>query len=248
MPKVCLQLSKVKVLIAALVAVFIAWASSAEAHDLWLVSGEGRIEVRLGHPGDVSLPEKPRLFDLAALGAGGKPVTLLDQLSAADNVLSAPAPKGASVVAARYDSGFWVKTTQGYRNTHRRNLPDNLKSLWSQKFAKLLISGEGATQAVGHRLELVPLADPFRLKSGEPLKVRVSYGGKPLAGAEVEVSDAKTKTDTPRKVTADASGVATVEPFSGETLLTVDHEAPGSFPDLAAEDMLSATLMFSRAP
>jgi uncharacterized GH25 family protein len=220
----------------------------AQAHDLWLTAGAGRVEIRHGHPGDVSMPDKARLFDLAATSVGNKTASILDQLAVADATLSAPIPKAASMVSARYDGGFWVKTTQGYRNTNRRNLPDNVKSLWSQKFAKLLLSGEGATRPVGHRLELVPLSDPFRLKAGEPLRLRVDYAGKPLADADVEVSDGKTKTDTPRKAKADAQGIAIINLPAGEVLLTVTHSVPGSFPDLAAEDWMAAALSFVRAP
>lgn len=38
---------------------------------------------------------------------------------------------------------------------------------------------------VGHRLELVPQANPYELKVGEPLKMRVYFEGKPLSGAKV---------------------------------------------------------------
>ncbi|MBI3446964.1 MAG: DUF4198 domain-containing protein [Magnetospirillum sp.] len=231
----------------AMAAVLAAAIHPAQAHDIWLTAGPGRVEVHYGHPADASLPDKARLFELTAIPAGGKAVSLLDQIGTGDGMLTAAAPK-AAVVAARYDNGFWAQTTQGFRNTNRRNLPDALKSMWSQKFAKLLLPGDGVTQVVGHRLEIVPLADPFRLKPGEKLKVRVDYAGKPLAGAEVEIGNGKTKEDKPRKIAVDANGSADVVLAAGQTVLTVVHRVPGSVPDLAAEDMLAATLAFATAP
>ncbi|RAU20029.1 DUF4198 domain-containing protein [Paramagnetospirillum kuznetsovii] len=232
---------------ATIAAILAAITAPASAHDIWLTAGPGRVEVHYGHPADFSQPDKARLFDLSAV-ANGKAASLLGEVTVTDAILAAPLPKAASVVAARYDNGFWAQTTQGYRNTNRRNLPDALKSMWSQKFAKLLLPGDGMTQAVGQRLEIVPLADPFRLKPGERLKVRVDYAGKPLAGAEVEIGDGKTKTDQPKKAKADAGGIAEIEPAVTQTVLTVVHRVPGSVPDLATEDMLAATLTFASAP
>ncbi|HEV2914061.1 MAG TPA: DUF4198 domain-containing protein [Pyrinomonadaceae bacterium] len=40
-------------------------------------------------------------------------------------------------------------------------------------------------RVVGHRLEIIPLNNPYRLKTGGKLKVRVQFDGQPLAGASV---------------------------------------------------------------
>ena len=233
---------------AAIAAILAVIAAPASAHDIWLTAGPGRVEIHYGHPADFSQPDKARLFDLSAVAATGKAVSLLGDVTVTDAILAAPLPKAVSVVAARYDNGFWAQTTQGYRNTNRRNLPDALKSMWSQKFAKLLLPGDGVTQTVGQRLEIVPLADPFHLKPGERLKVRVDYAGKPLAGAEVEIGDGKTKAEQPKKAKADAGGIAEIDSAATQTVLTVVHRVPGSVPELAVEDMLAATLTFATSP
>jgi len=44
-------------------------------------------------------------------------------------------------------------------------------------------------RVIGHRLKIVPQADPFSLKAGEKLPVLVLFDGKPLAGEEVEAGD-----------------------------------------------------------
>lgn len=230
---------------AALAAAFLAASVPAAAHEMWLGVQSGRVELLYGHPGDLSLPDKGRLYDLTAIG-GGKTTPLRDQAAVTEGRLSAPLPKEAAVIGARLDNGFWVKTAQGYRNTHRLNIPDNLSSMRSEKFAKLLLSGEGATKPLGHRFELVPLADPFRLKPGEPLKVRVEYDGKPQPGAKVEVGDGKTEPETPRVVAADDRGVASVELLPGGTVLLAEYKGPGRLPELGAEDVAAASLTILR--
>lgn len=229
----------------ALAAAVLAGSVPAAAHEMWLAAQSGRVELLYGHPGDLSQPDKGRLYELNAL-SGGKTAPLRDQAAVANGRLSAPLPKEASVVGARLDNGFWVKTAQGYRNTHRVNIPDNLSSVRSEKFAKLLLSDDGATKPLGHRFELVPQADPFRLKPGEPLKVRVEYEGKPQAGAKVEVSDGKTEPETPRVVAADDRGIVSVELLPGTTVLLAEYKGPGRYPELAAEDVAVASLTIQR--
>lgn len=231
---------------AVLAASLLAASVPAAAHEMWLGVQSGRIELRYGHPGDLSLPDKGRLYELNALAAG-RTTALRDQAAVNEGRLSVPLPKETSVVGARLDNGFWVKTAQGYRNTHRLNIPENLGSVRSEKFAKLLLSGDGATRPLGHRFELVPLADPFRLKPGEPLPVRVEYDGKPQPGAKVEMGDGRTEPETPR-LAADDRGIVSIVLPPGEAVLMAEYKGPGRHPDLAAEDVATASLTILRAP
>jgi nickel transport protein len=224
-------------------------AGSAQAHDLWLEPAAGGIQAVYGHAGEGGGADRYRVFEVDAVVAG-KPISLLDGLKSGYDtlpVLALPAAaKEVRVVAARYDGGFWVKTPTGSRNTSKLNLANVLESRWSLKFAKLVLPGASALgEPVGQRLEIVPLADPYRLKAGEALKVRVDYAGKPLPGASLTIGDGKTKTDQPGKVAADASGIAVIQPLPGMTILTVSHKTGGTAPDLATEDALSATLAFT---
>lgn len=246
MRKICLHRFKAPIRSTLGVAILLAGIAPASAHEMWLGVEAGRVEVRYGHPGDLSLPEKARLYELSATGGSGKAAVPRDRFEVAGGRLSVPLPAGASMVAARYDNGFWVKTADGYRNTSRHNLPDNLSSVWSEKYAKLLLDGAGSTRPAGHRLELVPLTDPYGLKPGEKLRLRVDYAGKPLAGAKVEIGDGKTEADPPLTVTADSRGIVAVDLLPGETVLLVEHQGPGSFPNLADKDQMAAALTIIR--
>ncbi len=67
------------------------------------------------------------------------------------------------------------------------------------RYGKTLIrAGDGAeaahvTRPVGLTIELVPLADPTRLKPGDRCRVRLLFEGKPVAGAQVGATYASAK-------------------------------------------------------
>lgn len=236
---------KTSLLLAA--ALVLACVSAARAHDLWLEPDPVGVKAVYGHAGEGEGAERSRLFAVEALAAGGKAVSLLDGVKPSGKTMPPlalpPAAQGARLIAARYDGGFWVKTPTGSRNTNRLNIPDVLDSMWSRKFAKLILPGAGPLPgALGRGLEIVPLADPMALKPGSVLKVRVELEGKPLAGAALTYGDpAKEEV---AKVEADGTGVASVTLRPGLNLLRVSRRVPGSAPALAAEDALAATLAF----
>lgn len=232
----------------------LALTAPAQAHDLWLEAGPaGTVLAYYGHPGDISAPDKARLFDLVAVTKAGKAVAVQSGFAPAEGALAAPLPGNGSeiaIAAARLDNGFWSKTPQGFRNTGKLNAPDAVSSMWSQKFAKTLLPGHDAkayATPVGHRLEIVPLADPFRLKAGDVLAVRVDYEGKPLAGAELAAGDGKTKVEKAEKaaIATDANGIARIAILQGSTIVTTSHKAAGSVPAMADRDSLSASLEFA---
>lgn len=84
------------------------------------------------------------------------------------------------------------------------------------KYAKTLLrvgDGRGAAalyaHPLGHRLEIIPEADPYALKAGDLLPVRLLFDGKPLAGARLVVGSTESATATQSKmagVRTDAEG------------------------------------------
>ena len=71
------------------------------------------------------------------------------------------------------------------------------------KYAKTLLrigKGRGAAKLyqkpLGHRLEIVAEADPFSLKPGGTLPVRLLFDGKPLVGARIVIGSMATATAT----------------------------------------------------
>jgi uncharacterized GH25 family protein/ketosteroid isomerase-like protein len=90
--------------------------------------------------------------------------------------------EGAPALAERYDrEGAYPRT-------------DSLTQI-SAKFAKTIVEvGSGGPRAfaktVGHPLELVPVSDPYALKAGDTLTVRLLYRGQPVAGVHLHAGAA----------------------------------------------------------
>jgi nickel transport protein len=252
-------------LLASVVVAILATANAgiAQAHDLWLTTEGGtntrRVVVNSGHPRDRLPTAADKILDLVAVTAD-KQVSLLEGLAPGSS-RSAPivrsrmfADGGHTLLAARYDNGYWVKIGDNlYRNVSKRMAPNAADSLWSAKFAKA-ITGAGApwSTVLGHELEIVPLADPGAVRPRDNLRVRVLFRGQPLAGAEVERGDGITpvkEEELPRFKT-DAEGVAAIPmPKRGPVLLAIDHRvSPSETPGLAAADLYNATLAFNLRP
>lgn len=237
-------------------------ANTASAHDLWLtLSGDAakrRVVINYGHPDDRPPPVADKIIDLVMIRPEGS-TSLLDKLSMVKSrgiyvIETRPFDdNGHALLAARYDNGFWSKTTgDSFRNGTRRLIPDAKESIWSAKFAKALTGPAAPWQTVlGHDLELVPLSDPAAMKPGQNLRLRVLFRGKPLSGAEIERGDGLTpvpEKDIPRFPT-DAEGIATVPILkAGPHLLVVDHRVtPSASPDQANADLFNATFWFNLA-
>lgn len=238
--------------------------SSVSAHDVWMTveqspTGQLRAIVHHGHPGDRKTPDPDKLFELNVLAHGHATRSLLPGITSASQegipvLITDPVAieSGMALLAARYDNGFWVKTPNGFRNTSKQQVPSAEDSLLSIKFAKALFQSSAAEsheygKIIGHRLELVPLGNPFLAKPGEDLQIKVYFDGKPLVGIEVETGDGITpveEKDIPRFKT-DNQGIAVVPiSKSGPQLFVVDYILPSTYPDLAARELYNATLSF----
>lgn len=234
--------------------------ASASAHDVWLtVGGEPsgrRAIVNYGHPDDRPPAAADKIVDLIAVTATGRSSLLTGVEPKAEKGVIVVETKPFvddthTLLAARYDNGFWVKLPDGsYRNATRRLVPDAADSMWSVRFAKALTGAGSPWGAVlGQDLEIVPLSDPAKASVGETLRLKVLFHGKPLAGAEIERGDGVTvvaEKEIPR-FTTDADGIAAVPLVkAGPHLLVIDHKVtPSASPDQANEDLYNATLWFS---
>ena len=244
-------------------------AGVGQAHDVWITFLPGlndslRAVINHGHPGDRKTPDPDKLFELRVVGPDGREQQMrpegMPQMLEGIPVLVTPLfdTKGATgtwLVAARYDNGYWVKTDYGHRNTSKLEFPNASESLHSMKFAKALLANgtstpSMATRVIGHRLELVPLDDPFSVQMAGKLRVRVLFEGKPLTGVGVEIGDGvtpKKEEEIPRYPT-NAEGIA-VLPIgrAGLQVIAVDYKMVSHYSDLADKEMLAATLSFDIA-
>lgn len=158
-----------------------------QAHDLWLEKSGQQWTLHQGHrhsahagaevvPYSSGFVAGARCFDSAAKT---RPLAV---------AASAPWSASGDCAALRLDvsSGYWSKTPWETKNVPKNEAPGALKS-WLALESLTAIERWSAALAkpTGHGLELLPTADPFILKPGDKLVVRVTRDGQPLADAPV---------------------------------------------------------------
>ncbi len=186
----------------------------AWAHDLWLVPPENvaagkpilvRANVGMDFPKSLHAPDsalfKRRLVigpdgkegDLKAAGKDGKSGLLQFEAKHPGIYLVAveTQPKLITLQADAFNA-YLIEDglPHIYRLRHKEKTLDQPGRERYSKYPKALVQvGKGGggdpCRAVGLVLEIVPLRDPFALKGGDALPVRVLFQGKPLADAKL---------------------------------------------------------------
>jgi uncharacterized GH25 family protein len=182
-------------------------ASAIRAHDFWIepssfrpAPGE-RVAVRLrvgeGLKGD-PVPRNPgRIERFAAVGPTGE--TEVTGIAGSDPAgWTVPAGPGlhwlvfdsnhASVeqTGSKFDAYLGEEGLERIRELQKGTGP--VKEIYSRCAKSLLRVGDGSSgydRELGLELELIPEKDPYSLKPGEALPLRLLYRGKPLDGALV---------------------------------------------------------------
>jgi uncharacterized GH25 family protein len=187
---------------------------SAGAHDLWLIPGETiavgkvaivRANVGMDFPKSEVAPDttafKKRLLvlpdgklgDLKPAGKDGDSGLLeFEAKTAGVHVIAVETqPKLITLEANKFNEYLIADgMPHVYRLRAREKILDQPGRERYSKHAKALIRVGGAgggdpCRPLGMHLEIVPLRDPFAVKTGETLPVRVVFAGKPLTEANV---------------------------------------------------------------
>jgi len=184
------------------------------AHDMWLVppvSAAVGEPVEIGISVGMDFPTSstsiaPERVSASALGPGGAraEVALTEQPDRDRTVANfTPDKPGTWLVAATTRPNFLAMEADRFNHylihdglahvLHERmdlgEMGEDSREQYS-KYVKALVSvGEGggsrALDRVGHKLEIVPLADPLAVRVGDTLEVQVFFEGAPLAHANV---------------------------------------------------------------
>jgi len=124
----------------------------------------------------------------------------------------------------------------------------NIKEQYS-RCAKALVavgSGEGEDRPIGLPLELIAERNPYQLKPGEPLPVRLLHEGKPLGGVTIKIFS-HDDPQSPRQQVTDAEGrIAVALPKHGEYLIHAVHMRAPREREAADWVSLWASLTFLR--
>jgi uncharacterized GH25 family protein len=141
------------------------------------------------------------------------------------------------------DDGYWSKTIYGWKNLPKTKTSRVVESFRSFYYSKAILSwGESVQTPMSDAiLDIVPLANPFLLKEGGELSVRVHYQGKPISGLEVESGDHQKMTAT------DKDGVARLKVSKGHHVFSVSHREPTKNDPEADSLRIISTLTFEVA-
>jgi uncharacterized GH25 family protein len=241
-------------------------AVAVHAHDVTaypIVEGKDvRLDLYYGDPGDYQPIDKIKFVELAVYDGSGQRISFLRDIErpASDpKKLTTPKlrlgdwPGGTCVVSGRYDNGFFIHDEENRAvSTTRDWFPSSIDSAHYRKFVKSLFHvnapGPGYDRELGHRLELIPRADPFASGNGGTLPVEIRFDGKPLANHLLEVGD-QTAASRGNEVRTNDRGIALVPlTHAGVYRLAVDHRVPSPYPELYAYDDYTASLVFERSP
>ncbi len=216
---------------------------ASSAHGVWVAQRAGELAVVLGEGALDEAYEPRQLRETKAFTATGAP-SQVQVSTRARNAVVEPA-KDAAVLWVALEDGFWSQGRDGkWVSGSRRQVPDARKAGHYMKYGTTLLAPVRLPFApLGAELEIVPLADPFALRRGQRLAVRVLSKGQPVAGVEV-IGDFTGHTAGPR-VRTDREGRATVTlGSSGLNVIAASLVRPRGDTSEADEDGLEATLAF----
>jgi ABC-type Co2+ transport system permease subunit/uncharacterized GH25 family protein len=194
-------------------------ASPTFAHDYWIEKDGASYTVVYGHANRRMEYDPATVKKVTVCDAAGKPIAFQNEVQGKILTIKPAAPP--SVIVAEIDRGYWSKTISGWKHVPKRQAAHVVEAVRSYDYSKSVLSwGDAAQKPMeGVKLDLVPQENPFDLKVGDTLPVKVVYGGRPLADAELEGDDEKV-------TTTDPEGIARVPLKKGRIVISVDHREP----------------------
>lgn len=124
------------------------------------------------------------------------------------------------------------------------------RELYSRRAKALVQVGDVITdtvsQPIGQTLEIVPPINPYLLKANEPLRARIWFHGRPLAGASVVLESLGPQATHGTPIVSDQDGMVTFHPpGAGAWKINVVWSYPITDPR-AEYETIFASLSFSR--
>jgi uncharacterized GH25 family protein len=169
------------------------FSTQAFAHYPWvnadgysLHTGESpKINIGYGHRYPLgSFLQQEDLEGMVLLDPAGKEVSLKTVNVIEYEPEEALTEPGIYTVAAQRKATFYTKTTEGWKKQNKEGLENVLRCSHSLKSTKALLTvdaEDGAVNksALGHPLEIIPLANPASLRAGDYFPVQLLLRGKP---------------------------------------------------------------------
>lgn len=166
----------------------LAAASAAQAHGIWFAQRAKQLALIYGvGADDLDIVKRlPLVQGVAGYDADYKPVPTALRATGPVVVVDSDAP--AAVVTAFMDYGVWSKTPDGeWHKKGRDEVPTAVSAEKTMKYA-VHIGGtltKPLPALAGQKIQIVPVAAAIPQQMGQPIKLRILFDGKPMAGVSV---------------------------------------------------------------
>ncbi|MDR1607485.1 MAG: DUF4198 domain-containing protein [Deltaproteobacteria bacterium] len=244
-------------------AAFIALAGQALAHDFWAEAKSPKANQQLtavigyGHnfpEGEEIKPEAfaARFTQPKVIGDKGE-LTLEPGQNNRFYLTADKLGPGNYVISTQTNPAFSTRTKSGWESKPKNEVTDSVKCSNYFRYGKEAIVlgsakyNELAAKPLGHELEIVPQADPSKIKVGQPFPVKVLYKGQALRGEEVSAYIAglvKNNAALFFQARTDPEGLVNIIPLkAGDWLAKVSVEEPYS--DSKVCDVINHTATYT---
>jgi nickel transport protein len=220
--------------------------SVANAHAIWFAQRATQLALIYGLGADDldSVKRQSMVKSVAGYDADWKPVPT--SLRVAGPLLLVDSDSQPAVVTAVLFNGIWSRTPDGdWVKKGRDEVPNSTLSEKNWKYAVRIVGPLSAQipPLPGQTLQVVPVGPKLPDLMGQPLKLRVLFEGKPVAGAEV-MSDWVNDPDAkPVKTAADGTVTLKVR-NQGLNVIAAIYNGPSDEPTKAEKMEHLATLSF----
>ena len=190
------------------------------AHDFWIEHKGKDLMLIYGHGNQREEFELAKVKDIKAFDQQGKPVEVEREKKEKGKGLSLKPVEQASLLIVEIDDGYWSKTIYGWKNLPKRKASRVVEALRSVSYSKAILSWSDFVQKpTGDiKLDIIPLKNPFELKAGDSLPIKVLFQGTSLPGVIVEGSEHE------KLATTDKDGVADVKLSKSYQVVKVAHK------------------------
>ncbi len=232
-----------KIMICLIICIIFLLVSASSAHHLWIEKEGEKFVIAWGHPPKKDSYDPAKLKEIKVFDCKGKEVKVT-RIDEKDKVLISPSTKNIAMITVSYEGGYLVVTPEGKKRmtkieAHKAGL-QVIDSFYSRQFAKSLFDYcKSVMNPTGMLFEIIPLKNPYSLKVGDTLPIKVLYQGKPISGAKIQVGVHKEVAKT------DENGMATItlpEPIGGMQVVIANHRLPSNDPDA---DFISFTTVLT---
>lgn len=173
--------------LAALVA-GLAATGAAQSHGIWFAQRATQLALLYGVGADDldAVKRFPQVTSMNGYDADGKPVPT--SLHVDGRLLLVDLENQPAIVSAVLDNGTWSRTPDG--KWHKQGRDEQPTATVSEKNTKYAVHIRGQLAKPlpllpGQTLQIVPVEARLPELMGQPIKLRVYYKGKPVAGAKV---------------------------------------------------------------